>query len=527
VGALRTLPSNAEQQVTPADHSVEQHADPVDLWAKFDPPTLPYGLLPDVIERFAFDRGRAMGADMAGVAMSALAVCAAAIPDKVELQVKQHDTGWREAPRLWVALVGGPSSMKSPIMNTAAKPLRRINAELVRRFNDEQARYDKLSKKEKAETQQPKCTQVLLQDTTIEAAQRVLRDSPDGVLCFQDEMSGWFGSMEKYTSGRGAQKDRAFWLEAYNGGSYAVNRVSSGSTYIEHLSVSLLGGIQPEPIRAIANGSEDDGLLQRLLPTILKPPVEGCDEEESPAVSEYANLIERLHDLEGPRLGGLLRFDAGAQAYRKELERRHLELSQSLEGINPKLAAHIGTYNGIFARLCIIWHCVESEPGLLPGTIQEETARRVGAFLHDFLLPHAFSFYADVLGLTNAHNQVTEVAGYILAHKVDRVTNRNVQHGSRAMRGLDPREIELVLARLETLGWVDRMPGPRPTSPPHWKVNPLVHTKFAERAAVEAERRARDRELIAKLFNNRGGQRGDLLPTSLARTKQKERAVSP
>jgi hypothetical protein len=109
VGALRTLPSNAEQQVTPADHSVEQHADPVDLWAKFDPPTLPYGLLPDVIERFAFDRGRAMGADMAGVAMSALAVCAAAIPDKVELQVKQHDTGWRRLHGSGLHWSGGPA----------------------------------------------------------------------------------------------------------------------------------------------------------------------------------------------------------------------------------------------------------------------------------------------------------------------------------------------------------------------------------------------------------------------------------
>src|SRR3954463_7619944 len=42
----------------------EAAVDPVDLWAKFDPPTLPCGVLPEVIEAFAFDQGMAMGCDM-------------------------------------------------------------------------------------------------------------------------------------------------------------------------------------------------------------------------------------------------------------------------------------------------------------------------------------------------------------------------------------------------------------------------------------------------------------------------------
>ena len=98
--------------------------DPVDLWAKFDPPTLPRGLLPQVIEDFAFDRGMTMGCDMAGVAVAALAVCAGAIPDDIKLQPKKHDTEWQEEPRLWVALVGDPSTMKSPIIKAVTKPLR-------------------------------------------------------------------------------------------------------------------------------------------------------------------------------------------------------------------------------------------------------------------------------------------------------------------------------------------------------------------------------------------------------------------
>jgi hypothetical protein len=498
-------------------HSVEQHvdpvehADPVDLWAKFDPPTLPRGVLPDVIERYAFDQGMAMGADMAGFAMAALAVCAAAIPDEIKLQVKRHNKGWMESARLWVALVGPPSSMKSPIMSAAVWPLRRIDADLARQHADERAQYDRLPKEERANTDPPKHTRVLLQDTTIEAAQEVLKDSPDGVLCYQDEMSGWFGSMEKYSGSRASAKDRAFWLEAFNGAPYTVNRIGRGSIFIEHLSASLLGGIQPEPIRQIADESVDDGLLQRILPIILKPAVEGRDEEASPAITEYANLIGRLHHLNNPMLmEGLLqdplRFDDGAQAYRQQLERKHLELCQSLEGVNRKLAAHIGKYNGIFARLCIIWHCAESDRGHLPAIIQEKTARRVGAFLHGFLLPHALAFHAGVLGLSNAHDQLTAVAGHILAHNLERLTNRDIQRGNRTMRGLDRREIESIFDQLDALGWIDRVAGPKPTTPPHWIVNPVVHTKFAQRAKAETEWRARDRKLIADVLG-RGAPR--------------------
>jgi hypothetical protein len=483
--------------------SAEQSVDPVDLWAKFDPPTLPRGVLPDLIERFAFDQGMAMGCDMAGVAVSALAACAAAIPDKIELQVKRHNTGWLESARLWVALVGPPSSMKSPIMAAAVRPLRRIDTEMARRYAEERSRYDKRDRDEKAQTEPPKQTRLLLQDTTIEAAQEVLKDSPDGVLCFQDEMSGWFGSMEKYSGSRASAKDRAFRLEAFNGAPYTVNRVGRGSVFIEHLSVSLLGGIQPEPIRQIADDSVDDGLLQRILPIILGPAVEGRDEEASPVLSEYASLIGRLHRLSSVMCGGRLRFNDGAQAYRQELERKHLELCQSFETINRKLAAHIGKYIGMFARLCIIWHCVESQRGQLPALISEGTARRVVGFLHGFLLPHALAFYAGVLGLSNAHDRLTAVAGYILAHRLDRITNRDIQHGNRTMRGLDRREIESVFDQLEALGWIDRIPGPKPTAPPHCIVNPAVHVKFAARAAAEATRRARDRKMISEILGQR------------------------
>ena len=74
--------------------------------------------------------------------------------------------------------------------------------------------------------------------------------------------------------------------------------------FIENLSVSMLGGIQPEPIRKLAEDSVDDGLLQRLIPIVVRPAVVGRDEPPSEVVFDYNALISNLHQLKPPMTGG-------------------------------------------------------------------------------------------------------------------------------------------------------------------------------------------------------------------------------
>ena len=121
-----------------------------------------------------------------------------AIPDRVQVQVKKHDIGWRESARLWVALVGPVSAMKSPIMSAVIRTIRRIDADLARTYQAPMSQHLKLSADERKQNDPPKKTRLVVQDTTIEAIQETLKDSPDGVLLYQDELSGWFGSMDKY-----------------------------------------------------------------------------------------------------------------------------------------------------------------------------------------------------------------------------------------------------------------------------------------------------------------------------------------
>jgi hypothetical protein len=476
---------------------------PVDLWAKFDAPELPTDILPSVIERYARGQATLTGADPAGLAMAALTVCAAAIPDRIKVQPKVHEHGWRECARIWTALVGPPSTKKSPIIRQAARPLVRIDTKLFGAYLDEKAKYDALPADERKQTTPPKHTRLRIEDATMEGAQEILRDSPDGVLCLQDELSGWFGSMDKYSAGRGAAKDRGFWLQAFHGGSYAVDRISRGSFQIPNLSVSLLGGMQPEPLRKVVDESVDDGLIQRLFVIMLRSGGLGQDEEPPAAIGEYETLVERLRGVGrpvtaiGPEL--VLNFSVGAQEIRRRLEQRHLDL-MSCEAVNKKLASHIGKYDGLFVRLCLLWHCIEHADRNLIDQIDEGTAQRVERFLHGFLLPHATAFYAGTLGLSDDHDRLTAVAGYILARRLELITNRDIQRGDRAMRKLERQDILSVCDQLDALGWLNRTPGLRPTDPPRWNVNPICHAMFEGRAKAEAERRERDRAMISEML---------------------------
>jgi Protein of unknown function (DUF3987) len=325
------------------------------------------------------------------------------------------------------------------------------------------------------------------------------------VLLFQDELSGFFGAMDKYAGSRGAAKDRSFWLQSWNGGRYGLNRVGRGVSIIPNLSISLLGGIQPDVIRRIAAESHDDGFLARLLPIMVRPAVVGRDAPAPPVAENYGELVQRLTELAPPAadpfesIAGTtisLKFDQGARELREELEGKHLAWAQLFEVINKKLAAAIGKYDGYFGRLCVIWHCIEhAHDEALPEVVTEGTARRVADFMRRFLLPHAVAFYCGVLGLADGHDRLAAVAGHILARRLEKVTNRDIHHGDRTMRGLTRRETDEVFEQLEALGWVTRTPGPRQGL--HWIVNPLVHVRFAQRAAQEAARRAATRELIA------------------------------
>lgn len=494
---IAALPPVEEKPETPAP--ANDDSDPVDVWARNKPPAMPVGVLPPLIEKFAAVRAKMIGCDPGGLAMSALAVCAAAIPDHVKLKVKAHES-WTESARLWVMLIGDPSSKKSPIMRAAANKLAKMDSEMLRQFAKDLIQWQN-DKKDGVERDKPMETRLRIEDITMEAAQEVCRSSPHGVLALQDELSGWFGGIEKYSGGKGGAKDRSFWLRAYNGGEYAVNRINRASFLIDNLSISILGGIQPDAVRKVTMDSVEDGLIQRFLPVILPSAQIGVDEELPDIASEYEGLVAALRNVRtkpGMFEPMPLVFDPEARAVRERLEREHHAMMIALEHVSKKFAAHIGKFDGIFPRLCIIWHCIENvNAATLPDIITGDTAQRAADFLHGYILGQSKAFYHGILGISEDQQEIEDVAGYILAHQVEVVTMRTFSRGSTMMRKATRQNVEPICQQLEALGWIESIDsrGEKFSA----KVNPRVHEVYREKAETERLRRAETVETIRKL----------------------------
>jgi hypothetical protein len=478
---------------------------PVDPWPDAHSPIVPAGLLPQRIETFARAAAKVVGADVGGFAMAGLAAAAAAIPDSIQLRPLRHSP-WTESARIWVALVGDASAKKSAILIAASASLKNQDRQRYQDYLRLLAAFDALSKEEHKTTRRPAPVRLIINDTSVEAAQEIYKTSTEGVLGLYDELSGWFGGMERYgQSGRG-MSDRGFWLQTYNGGPYIYDRIGRGSAYLANISMTLLGGIQPDLIRKVAHACADDGLIQRLTPVMLEPSVLPIDDQEAvETMCSFDDLIPQLIAL--LLRGEPLRFDDGAQKIRDELAIEHHGLVHAYEGFNKKLSTAFGKQDGVFGRLCIIWHCVENAGRIyLPERIPEHIAQRVATFMRRFTRVHLADFYIGGLELPDEHERLIAIAGFILTRKPEILTNREVQAAVRSMRKLTSRDVTPVMEQLEAFGWLHRGPPLRAWAPPVWRVNPAVHAHYAARAQAERQRRQDLRALIAQASGESPGQ---------------------
>ena len=504
--AFLDLPPEGEEEGTAKASSPGnvESIGPVDLWPSAGAPVLPEGLLPKRIEAFARAAAIVVGADPGGFAMAALAVAAASIDDAIKLLVTPY-SNWLEAARIWVALVGEPSTKKTPILNTACEALKEEERHLHRIYRIQKDDWDGLSKQQKQTEPAPVEKRLIIGDTTSEGAQEVFKTETRGLMGLYDELGGWFGQMERYAAQSGRGAERGFWLQAYNGGGFRVDRVRRGSLYLQNLSVTLLGGVQPDLIRQVSDVPSDDGLIQRLTPILLRPGVPaGQDREAAEAMRDFNLLVPQLLALVRPEGANRLKFDDRAQAIQAEIEIEHDRLARRFEGFNKKLSTAFGKQTGLFARFCVIWHCVDhAGQKVLPEIVTEDTAWRVATFMREFSRPHLFDFYNGVLKMPAEYERLIAIAGYILARKLKTVVNRQVQAAVRDMRKLTSKEITPVLEQLESLGWLARGDPLRDKAPPPWVVNSAVHKIFAERGRMESGRREKIGEAIAKMAAGR------------------------
>jgi hypothetical protein len=199
----------------------------------------------------------------------------------------------------------------------------------------------------------------------------LLARSPKGILYKRDEFSGFVGSLEKYGGKSGSNSDRAFYLKAYDGGSYTRDRIVGGEIFVENLSISMLGGIQPDKLAEL-KGLTSDGLLQRFIRVMMRAP--GLAQDVPGTAQEYFDeLIRTLVKLQPM----VLWFSDQALAVVATLRARLHELEQASEGMAVGFPAFVGKLAGVAGRLAVILHVVKHVETDIPYRIDTDVAEPV------------------------------------------------------------------------------------------------------------------------------------------------------
>jgi len=289
--------------------------DPIPLPKKA--PVLPfhYEMLPEKLQPWIKDIAERMDCPPDFVAVSAMVAISSLIGCKAVIRPKRNDD-WEIRPNLWGMLVGRPSTMKSPALQKAISPIRKLQEledssheknilewQKIEEFFQIQHKSAKeqatnlIKQKKELEAKElinnlqledkPIRRRFWVNDATVEKLAVILSENPWGLLVYQDELYGMLSSMDK----KGQEHARAFYLQSYDGNqSYAMDRISREDIFIKNVCLSLLGGIQPDRLHgyfkdALKGGSSDDGLMQRFGLSVY------------PDQSEKVNYVDRVPNL--------------------------------------------------------------------------------------------------------------------------------------------------------------------------------------------------------------------------------------
>lgn len=394
-------------------------------------------LLPETLRPWAADIIERMQCPPDFVAVAAVAALGAVIGRRIGIR-PQGSTDWTVTPNQWGMLIGRPGVLKSPAMEAALNPVKRLAALAVERYQAEAADYQKQSIAEKLraeaaekaaraalakdpgadlsrildfeKTEPPTLARYLVNDGTAAALGELHRQNPNGLLVFRDELVSLLRSLDQEEN----SEARGFYLTGWNGDSaYTFDRITRGmNLHIPAVCLSLLGSTQPARIasyvKGAVTGTGGDGLLQRF--GMIVWPDTGANWEDvdrwpdNDAKRKAHQVFERLARMDPFILGAkqdvdpdgnpegipYLRFDpAGLGLFREW--RQDLEARLRSGDLHPAFESHLAKYRKLVPGLALICHLAEGAS----GPVGRPAVLRALAWA-EYMETHARRLYASV-----------------------------------------------------------------------------------------------------------------------------------
>lgn len=445
----------------------------------------PVDVLPDVLKRFVEAGAAAASCDAAHIAMPMLAATAAAIG--MSRQLKLKDT-WPVPAILWTATVGDSGSKKSVGAAMALAPIEAIESRNERRHQRESQEHERalaeweqqVSDWKKAKRRgpapekptPPASSRVMVDNTTIEALAPLLKVNHRGLLLAKDELKGWLGSFDRYTSSTSSGADESHWLSMYNGRPMVIDRKTGRhpTIHVPRAAVSITGNIPPGILRRSFNKERrESGLAARFL--MACPPRQRVHWNDATIPREvedaYRQLFDELYRLrplsfnDGEHQPVDVQISAGAKALYVAYYDAHNEEQVNLAG---DLAAVWSKMEETAARLALVIHMVRycsGEPGVDERTL-DETSMAAGITLATWFKNEARRVYG-ILAETEGEEENRRLVEWVCRNG-GVATVREVQQGCRWLK--DGGRAEKALQALVEAGTGTWDPTGEQTGPP-------------------------------------------------------------
>ena len=480
-------------------------------------PDFPKDTLPEKCRDWVERAANGAGATAAHVAVPMLGIISSLIGTARRVRASRS---WTEPMTCWAAVVGFSGTSKTPGINATKRALSQVErdrkpkiAELQRAHESrvEAAKAARAVWKKEIERlaeQKVECRnatasepmpveavdpgpfvtpRLYVSNVTIERLAVLLQARPQGMLLLSDELSALFLNMSRYSGGQ----DNEFWLEAWNGDSYTVERMGRPPIVVDHLLVGVVGGLQPDKLARSFKG-DLDGMYARLL--FAWPPEPGyrpLTNEVADIEPEIVNALTRIVGLDGgqgkhgefaPRSISL--SAEGTETFQHFLQFMHAG-KHSLDGRErewwSKMPAHVLRLAGTLAYLN--WAMAGGEqPSLIEGCFVKNAVRLV----RDYFWPHSRAALRQI-GLSERHANARRVLRWIAPQKLSQVSIMDIRRDALA-QSLDAEQTLQLLEGLVRAGWLRKDTIQTAGRARHrWHVNPTLFSAADAESAENAE----------------------------------------
>tara|TARA_R110000751_G_scaffold131987_1_gene234367 strand:+ start:2755 stop:5019 length:2265 start_codon:yes stop_codon:yes gene_type:complete len=422
--------------------------------------TLTSNMMPKLLWDYASNSAERLSVPIEYAAVPLIVSFGSVIGTKLSIYPKMYDN-WEVVPNFYGAIVGNPSSKKTPSLTEGLKPISYLEAlaekshvndklehdtqkeinkhmtkatekqlsDLAKKLtnqtdddaeisqDDFKAKAQELAEAKQSDELMPEMKRYSTNDGTIESIGELENKHKNGMLIIRDELTAWFASLDGDTN----SQNKSFFLEGFNGlGSFKVDRIGRGHVPVSNHCLSVIGGIQPDKLEYYLSktmkGLGNDGLIQRFQLMVYPDPLPNSKERDLPPDKQSRDAIYNLFEtIDGMQLGDFMRYGANPiddyhkrpyyrftddafQVFMNWYDALKLKASEAEHSI---IAEHLIKYAKTVPSLALVFHlvdCIEHNTSL--GAVNINALRAALAWC-EVLESHMMRIYSTVTDSAN------------------------------------------------------------------------------------------------------------------------------